>query len=583
MAVLAYAAEAAVEMKDANTASNNSAAKSAATSNSVDIILVSASASGKTNPEWVLDGHITETSRWAAKSGADADPWLQIELSRAMQIKEIKMAFYRGNQRRMLFDVLTSVDGKKWQKAYAGKSSGLTKELESFKFTSRLATSIRIVGHGNTENIWNSISEVSIPGANKSAFATKSPPKPWSTANTSASDIPSPAVGDFTVSSKKELLAALDSAVSGDVIVLKNGNYNNLKIDRSFSDYVVLRSRHHLGAIFDKIEISGDYGYLHLDGIKARSIRVTAGAHHIKVSRSKFTSTAYFKNARNILIEKNEITAKGATHALILNHISNFKVTNNYIAHAQEDLLRLTGYSANGVVQDNTLYDAMPKNKPTSSDLCAYQHSDAIQLFGADDTNPTNITIRGNHIYDDPLTNEVRPKHCVDGKQGVRLTMQGIFVSDPKSKGYQDILIEENLLYLGTPNSIYINGGSKNLVVRNNTLLPWPGSSGGTIRIVEKSRKSNKGLHISRNVVSDIRNETTKLSNGMKVLKNFVYETADKSSPNHVSKLFKGAGQGSQWHHFVPADGGKIAPDAGYGALTRLEGLIQARNAPQPF
>ncbi len=580
------------------TVSANS--ESTAVSSPVDIILISASARDTTQPEWVLDGHFSDTSRWAAKSSKGVDPWLQIELSEPIEVRAIKMAFYRGTRRRMMFDVQTSMDGKQWQTVYSGKSSGLTKGLETYKLESTRASTIRIIGRGNTENSWSSLTEIEIPGTDKSAYATPNPPsRPYAaegktsgnqnasgsatSSSSSSGNYTTTVSGDFTVSSGKELLAALDSAVAGDVIVLNNGNYGDFKYDRNFNDYVMLRAKQHLGASFGSIDVSGTYGFLHLDGVKAADIRVTAGAHHIKVSRSKFNSTAYFKNASNIYLENNEINAQGATHALILNHIKNFTVSNNYITRAREDLLRITGYSANGLIQNNTLYDAIPDNTPSSSDRCAYSHSDAIQMFGADDTNPTNITIRGNHIYDDPLNNGVRPTYCVGGKQGVRLTMQGIFISDPKSKGYHDILVEENLLYLGTPNSIYINGGTSNVVVRNNTLLPWPGSSGGTIRIVEKSNKSNKGVYVSRNLLSEIRDETTRLSSGMNILKNFVYDTTDESSAEHVSNLFSGAGDGSHWRHFLPAESAKISTDAGYGAMSRLQRLVRMKDAAEPF
>ena len=160
--------------------------------------------------------------------------------------------------------------------------------------------------------------------------------------------------------------------------------------------------------------------------------------------------------------------------------------------------------------------------------------------------------------------------------------MQGIFISDPKSQGYQNILIEDNFIYVGTPNSIYINGAAKNVIVKNNTLLPWEGSSGGAIRVVEKSNRTNKGLQVSHNVVRTVIDETTSLSSGMKISNNFSYNTTDRSSPSHVSKLFRGAGQGSHWEHFLPVQGCKIDFDEGYGAVERLSTLMETGSIPEP-
>lgn len=556
----------------------------------VEIIAVSDSYNDGHLPEWSVDGHLSDESRWSAESGTGDAPWIQYDLSASIEITEVDLAFFRGESRQSIFEIHTSLDGSEWTTVYSGKTSGLIRGFEKFQVKPGPASSIRITGHGNSNNNWNSLLEIKIPGVNKTAFATIAPPDPVDPPSSPVPPPPSevepedvPATGDVVVGNAAELGRALESALGGEVILLKDGNYGNLKIARQYDNHVILRAEKRFGAVFSNIEITGsDKGYVHFDRIKARSIRAMNGAHHLKYTNSRFSSTVYFKNASNIVIDNNTIDIDGGQHALILNDVTGFEVTRNYIARAQEDLLRLTGTSADGLIEDNVLYDTLPRNTPTDRDDCAYSHSDALQMFGADDSNPSNITIRGNHIYDDPDNNEIRPTRCVGGKKGVRLTMQGIFISDPKTRGYQDILIEENFIYVGTPNSIYINGAAGKVVVRNNTLLPWPGSSGGSIRIVEKANRTNKGLQATHNVVRSVIDETTSLSGGMKISNNFAYNTTDKSSPSHVSKLFRGAGEGSHWEHFLPVQGCKIDFDKGYGAVERLSTLIETGSIPEP-
>jgi len=47
---------------------------------------------------------------------------------------------------------------------YAGQSSGTTVELEEYDFADVAGRYVRIVGHGNSESDWNSITEVEIHG-----------------------------------------------------------------------------------------------------------------------------------------------------------------------------------------------------------------------------------------------------------------------------------------------------------------------------------------------------------------------------------------------------------------------------------
>lgn len=560
-------------------------------------------------PEWTLDGVLSDDSRWSARPAESKNPWVQYQLEGATKLSSVGIAFFRGDLRGSTFDIVTSLDGKKWTLAYTGTSSGRNASVENFSFGQEVVGSyIRIVGYGNSESDWTSILEVDIPGADKSPWLASSrpdvviqpdeddeeivdpnPPAPQPGTGGSVTppvvDDDTPAKGDIVVATGDQLRAALDKARGGEVILLKNGNYGSLVINQLYSSYVVLRSENRFGAVFSRIELDGNSsGYVQFDRIQAAGITATNGAHHLKYTNSKFSSTVYFKGASNVVIDNNIIDVDGGLHALLMNSVSSFELTRNFIARAQEDLMRLTGDSDGGLIENNIFYDTLPRNIPTEANKCEYNHTDALQMFGVDDKNPRNITIRGNLFYDDPRNNQVRPESCTKGRTGVRLNMQGIFMSDPKGNAYENILVEENLAYLGSANSLYINGATSNVVVRNNTLLPWVEGGGGSIRVVEKAKRTNKGLNLYGNIASAVSDETTSLSDGMKIGENYVYKGAD-AAPK--SALFQGGGQGATWQHYLPVKGSAVDFGTGFGAQKRLKQLMgsgsEALLPPQHF
>ena len=55
-----------------------------------------------------------------------------------------------------------SDDDSSWTGIYTGVSSGTTLDLESHAFANQQARYLRIVGYGNSDNDWNSITEIQI-------------------------------------------------------------------------------------------------------------------------------------------------------------------------------------------------------------------------------------------------------------------------------------------------------------------------------------------------------------------------------------------------------------------------------------
>lgn len=114
----------------------------------------------------VLDNNFA--TRWSA----NGDPqWIQFCLSSLSSISGVQIAFYKGNERQSIFDVLVSSDGITWTTAATGlTSSGTSLNLETFNFAARMGKYVRIVGHGNSLNLWNSYTEVKITSSTLSSL-----------------------------------------------------------------------------------------------------------------------------------------------------------------------------------------------------------------------------------------------------------------------------------------------------------------------------------------------------------------------------------------------------------------------------
>ncbi|WP_165444911.1 chondroitinase-B domain-containing protein [Gracilibacillus phocaeensis] len=108
------------------------------------------------NKENTIDGDLT--TRWSA----EGEQWIQYELREEMAINKVQLAWMNGNKRITYFDIETSVDGNTWNEIFSGESSGETSELETYPFSDTYVKYVRINGHGNSENNWNSLAEIVI-------------------------------------------------------------------------------------------------------------------------------------------------------------------------------------------------------------------------------------------------------------------------------------------------------------------------------------------------------------------------------------------------------------------------------------
>jgi hypothetical protein len=130
---------------------------------------VSASADDGNVPANTLDGNLG--TRWSANGDGQ---WIRYDLGSAQAVSSVDIAWYKGNLRAAKFDILTSPDASTWTTVFNGMSSGASTNFETYSFGSSTGRYVRIVGHGTTIDLWNSITEVGIFGGG--GTSTNAPP-----------------------------------------------------------------------------------------------------------------------------------------------------------------------------------------------------------------------------------------------------------------------------------------------------------------------------------------------------------------------------------------------------------------------
>jgi hypothetical protein len=74
--------------------------------------------------------------------------------------------------------VQTSANGSTWNTVYSGASSGVSTGFETYNIADSTAQYLRIVGHGNSQGLWNSICEVQFNATNAPIVVTNPPTPP---------------------------------------------------------------------------------------------------------------------------------------------------------------------------------------------------------------------------------------------------------------------------------------------------------------------------------------------------------------------------------------------------------------------
>ena len=129
-------------------------------SNTGPLLIVGVSASGDDGnvAANTLDGDLG--TRWSSLGRGGS---IQYDLGTTQTVSSVGIAWLRGDVRTSTFDVQVSTDGINYIDVLTNQvSSGQSLELESHAFVPTSARYVRIIGYGNSESNWNSITKVEI-------------------------------------------------------------------------------------------------------------------------------------------------------------------------------------------------------------------------------------------------------------------------------------------------------------------------------------------------------------------------------------------------------------------------------------
>ena len=135
-------------------------------------------------PENTLDNDTA--TRWSAEGNGQ---YITYDLGEMVDLTAVRIAFYLGDQRQAYFQVQVSEDGTQYHIVLYGTGSGTTTGFQTFTLPDTVTTRyVRIVGFGNSQNDWNSLTEVDfdifrlstgiLPATNKGNVAIHCYPNP---------------------------------------------------------------------------------------------------------------------------------------------------------------------------------------------------------------------------------------------------------------------------------------------------------------------------------------------------------------------------------------------------------------------
>jgi uncharacterized repeat protein (TIGR02543 family) len=109
-------------------------------------------------PVNTLDGNTG--TRWSA----EGDQWIRYEMEEDDTISYVAISIHHGDQVRLSLDIDVSLDQENWIPVFSGLASGTTLQPEIYDFTDIAGQYVRVTGHGNNANQWNSLTTVNVVG-----------------------------------------------------------------------------------------------------------------------------------------------------------------------------------------------------------------------------------------------------------------------------------------------------------------------------------------------------------------------------------------------------------------------------------
>lgn len=98
------------------------------------------------------------STRWSSDGEGQ---WMCLEFAQSVPIELVRVAAYQATKRTTSFDLEVSDDGITWTKVLSHTTDGVTDGYEYIKLDAK-GRYIRLVGHGNSSNTWNSILEFGV-------------------------------------------------------------------------------------------------------------------------------------------------------------------------------------------------------------------------------------------------------------------------------------------------------------------------------------------------------------------------------------------------------------------------------------
>ena len=118
-----------------------------------------------------LPGNTVDNSLATRWSGYGSGAWIQYDLGRIRVVQYLRLAVYRGDERRNRLEIQVSNDpASGWTTIHTAETTGTTTGPEWVDVPDRSARYVRYVGRGNVDNAsgtvggWNSVTEVDIFG-----------------------------------------------------------------------------------------------------------------------------------------------------------------------------------------------------------------------------------------------------------------------------------------------------------------------------------------------------------------------------------------------------------------------------------
>jgi len=102
-------------------------------------------------------------TRWSCDGKGQ---WILYDLGEVKLVSSVDIAFFNGNVRKGIFNMYLSSNLTDSVQVFSGMSSGKSAALENYDFTDQPARYVKIIGQGNTQSTWNSITETRINWTN---------------------------------------------------------------------------------------------------------------------------------------------------------------------------------------------------------------------------------------------------------------------------------------------------------------------------------------------------------------------------------------------------------------------------------